>query len=128
MNILAKPKFVKIYKNTLVVFDTKITALEAQTLTNYMIATKDDPDKIVHHLILDHCGLTDDVFEIILKGISAQGTSLQTLHYSNGNIGQKSLKYLLKHVPTMTEFSLNCPNNWDISKDVMRKLTNAFYI
>ena len=51
---------------------------------------------MIKTLVIDDCGMTDEVFAEILKGICAQNC-IRSIHYTNGNtIGMKSAKLLVE--------------------------------
>ena len=51
---------------------------------------------LIKTLVIDDCGMTDDVFAELLQGLKAQGI-ISAIHYTNNNIlGSKSAVALLE--------------------------------
>ena len=72
----------------------------------YLKESADNPELLVHKLIIDDCGMKDSQFATILRGIKEQGSSIYTISYSNNELGPESIKELNELAPHLQELQL----------------------
>lgn len=81
----------------------KVTMEQAMAIKEILIQAAESGSKssedspfLIKTLVIDDCGMTDDVFAEIMKGIVAQ-SCIRSIHYTNGNqLGMKSAKLLVE--------------------------------
>ena len=88
------------------------------------LAGERDPAKMVTHLLVDGCGMTDSMLAAVLRGLRKQGTSLISLACINLEVGVQSFKEICKLIGQLHELIItNVTKN--ITPPMMKSLLDA---
>jgi len=84
-----------------------MTDCMSQSLSSFLIHTKEKQHLLVKKLCLDDCDISDFQVAQILTGVKAQAPALKELYYSNCKIGPSGSQAICQLLPHLNELHLN---------------------